>query len=134
MKLLRSPLSLVRGLGSAKDGYEHWWMQRVTAVAMVPLVAWLLIGLIGLSGASHAEVVQWVGHPFNSGMMVLFLLAMFYHAALGLQVVIEDYVHDEPVKLASLLGMKFVLALLAVIAVVAVLRITLFAVMSEFGG
>jgi len=134
MKLLRSPLAQVRGLGSAKDGYEHWWMIKLTSVALIPLTVWFMIGLISLAGASHAEVVQWVGHPFNGGMMVLFLLATFYHAALGMQVIIEDYVHDEAVKLASILGVKFVLALLAVISVVAVLRITLFAVMADLGG
>lgn len=134
MKLLRSPLAQVRGLGSAKDGFEHWWLQRVTAVALIPLVLWFVFSLVSLAGAPHAQVVQWLGHPFNGGIMVLFLLAVFYHASLGIQVVIEDYVHDEPTKLAAILGTKFVLALLAVISVVAVLRLTLFAVMSDLGG
>lgn len=134
MKLLRSPLAQVRGLGSAKDGFEHWWMQRVTAVALVPLILWLVLSLVSLAGAPYAQVVQWLGHPFNAGVMVLLLLAMFYHASLGLQVVFEDYIHDEPTKLAALLGSKFVLALLAVISVVSVLRITLFALLSDIGG
>ena len=120
---LRSPLARARGLGSAKEGVNHWWAQRVTAIALVPLVLWFVISLLSAVGADHATVVNWIAHPINTVLMVVFLVAMFYHAYLGLQVVIEDYVHGEGTKLASLLVVKFLVILLGAACVLAVLRI-----------
>ena len=122
---LRTPLARARGLGSAKEGTQHWWGQRVTAIALVPLTLWFVISLMSVASADYATVTAWIGQPLNGIFLVLFLLVLFYHAYLGMQVVIEDYVHNEVVKLTSILVMKFVLALLAVAAVIAVVRIAL---------
>lgn len=122
---LRTPLAKVRGLGSAKEGVEHWWWQRVTGVALVPLLLWFVFIFISKLDAPYEEVVQWLGSPWVATLMILLLVAMFYHAALGLQVVVEDYVHKEAVKLVSMLVIKFILALLAVASVVSVLKIAL---------
>ena len=120
---LRSPLGRVRGLGSAKEGVQHWWSQRVTALALVPLVLWFIVSLLSLRHAEYAVVVGWVGHPFNSALLILLIISLFYHAILGLQVVIEDYVHTEALKMSLLLLMRFGLMLLAAVGIIAVVRI-----------
>lgn len=121
----RSPLGLARGLGSAREGTHHWWMQRVTAVALVPLTLWFVIALMGVVRAEHAEVVAWVAHPFNAVMLIALLFATFYHATLGVQVVIEDYIHDEANKISLLMFIKFAMFLVGAFAILAVLRIAL---------
>lgn len=131
---LRTPLGRVRGLGSAKEGTEHWWAQRVTAIALVPLSLWFVISLLSVVHADYASVVAWIGHPFNSAILILLLIAVFYHAILGLQVVIEDYVHGEGLKIISLLAMKFILLLLGAIAIVAVIRIAFLSLLPSAGG
>jgi succinate dehydrogenase / fumarate reductase membrane anchor subunit len=120
---LRTPIARVRGLGAAKEGVNHWWMQRVTAIALTPLTLWFLISLIGVISADYETVVAWIGKPINTVLLIALLVGTFYHAMLGLQVVIEDYVHVEGVKVLSLLVMKFALLLLGGAAVLAVLRI-----------
>ena len=120
---MRSPLGRIRGLGSAKDGTGHWWAQRVTALALVPLVVWFVISVIGVAGSDYLTFVAWLSSPLVAGLMILLLVATFHHAQLGLQVVIEDYVHDEGVKIAALLVMKGIVVLLGVIGVLAVLKI-----------
>jgi succinate dehydrogenase / fumarate reductase membrane anchor subunit len=122
---LRTPLGKVRGLGSAKDGTEHFWMQRLTAVALVPLTLWFVISVIAHIGAGYGAFVAWLSSPLSGGLMILLLVATFYHAMLGLQVVIEDYVHTEWKKLASLIVMRFFCILLGVIGVLSVLKIML---------
>jgi succinate dehydrogenase / fumarate reductase membrane anchor subunit len=117
----RSELGRVRGLGSAKEGVHHWWMQRLTALALVPLSLWLVAALVAHTGASHAEVTGWIGQPITVGLLVLLIVATFYHAQLGLQVVIEDYVHNEGVKIAGLLLVKAAALLLALAGILAVL-------------
>jgi succinate dehydrogenase / fumarate reductase membrane anchor subunit len=117
----RSELGRVRGLGSAKEGVHHWWMQRLTALALVPLSLWLVAALVAHTGASHAEVTAWIGQPVTVGLLVLLIGATFYHAQLGLQVVIEDYVHNEGVKIAGLLLVKAAALLLALAGILAVL-------------
>lgn len=107
MRGLRSDLGRVRGLGSAKEGVQHWWLQRVTAVALVPLLIWFLIGLIAHSGADHQAVTVWLGNPVTFGLFLLLLGAGLWHLALGLQVVIDDYVHGEAMRLALILLVKF---------------------------
>ena len=92
---MRSPLGRAIGLGSAKEGVEHWWLQRITAVALVPLSLWFVIAIIRLVGADSDGVRDWVGNPLPAILLVLLLIATFWHAALGLQVVIEDYIHAE---------------------------------------
>lgn len=119
----RSPLSHARGLGSAKEGSHHWWVQRLTAIALVPLVIWFAASMVWVARGDYETVVAWIGNPFNAAMLVLFLFTSFYHAILGLQVIIEDYVHVEGAKVVALIAMKLVLALLGVVSVLAVLRI-----------
>ena len=120
---MQSPLGRVRGLGSAKNGTHHWWIQRVTAVALIPLVIWFAIAVIGLTGASYETAIAWMQSPFNAIMMVLLIIATFHHMQLGLQVVIEDYVHSEGVKVVLLMGQKLITFALAITAGFAVLKI-----------
>ncbi|MCC5857412.1 MAG: succinate dehydrogenase, hydrophobic membrane anchor protein [Ectothiorhodospiraceae bacterium] len=120
---LRTPIKIARGLGSAKDGVHHWWVQRVTAVALVPLVVWFVFAVASLSGADYASVRAWVGQPFTTVMLVLLIAVAFHHAQLGLQVVIEDYVSAKGPQIAALILVKFLAVLMAVIGIVAVLRI-----------
>jgi succinate dehydrogenase / fumarate reductase, membrane anchor subunit len=123
MSDLRSPLARARGLGSAKHGLQHWWAQRITAVALVPLVVWFAVSLVMLSGADYAAARAWIGSPF---VMVLLLLTIgigLHHAQLGLQVVIEDYIRSDGCKLALIVVVKFIAALFGLAAVVAILRI-----------
>jgi len=122
---IRTPLARVRGLGTAKDGTHHWWVQRVTSVALVPLVLWFVISLLGVSRADYETVQHWLGHPVNAGLMVALLVAMFYHASLGMQVIYEDYVQPEGAKFIALLVTQIVLFLLGAISIVAVLKIAL---------
>lgn len=122
---LRTPLAQVKGLGSAKEGVSHWWAQRVTAIALVPLAIWFSFFVGNVVGADYLVAVAWIAKPANAVLLVLLLAALFYHTALGLQVVIEDYVHTEWLKLTLLLLMKFGAAILALIAIFSVLRVAL---------
>lgn len=115
---LQTPLARVLGLGSAKSGVEHWWWQRLTAVALVPLGAWFVIVVISLVGAGYAEARAWVTAPFNMVLLIAFTAAVLHHAQLGLQVVIEDYVHNEAWKLAGLLAIKLLAVLIFIWVVV----------------
>ena len=123
MDRLRSPLGRAIGLGSAKEGVEHWWAQRVSAVALIPLGLWFAASLVALAGADRAAVLAWLHAPVQAILAILLLIAVFYHAALGLQVVVEDYVHAEWLKLSSLVAMRLVSFGLAVAGIFAVLRI-----------
>jgi succinate dehydrogenase / fumarate reductase membrane anchor subunit len=118
---MRSPLGRAIGLGSAKEGVEHWWLQRITAVALVPLSLWFVIAIIRLVGADVDSVRDWVGNPLPAIMLVLLLIATFYHASLGLQVVIEDYIHAELTKLGLVIIVRLGCFALAVAGMFAVL-------------
>ncbi|TVR81872.1 MAG: succinate dehydrogenase, hydrophobic membrane anchor protein [Rhodospirillales bacterium] len=122
---LRSSLSRARGLGSAKEGVHHWWGQRVTAIALVPLSLWFVVSAIGLMGADLPAFQAWIGSLFNAVLMVVLVAVLFYHAWLGMQVVIEDYVHGEAAKTTSLLIVKFALAVMAVACILAVARLAI---------
>jgi len=122
---LRSPLGRAIGLGSAKEGVEHWWSQRITAVALVPLSLWFVASLIGHLGADYAVAIAWLRSPIPATAMALIVIAVFTHMALGVQVVIEDYVHHEGVKIASLVALKLACWALGAAALIAVLRIAL---------
>ncbi|HEX4871802.1 MAG TPA: succinate dehydrogenase, hydrophobic membrane anchor protein [Nevskiaceae bacterium] len=122
---LRSPLGRARGLGSAKDGVHHFWVQRLSALALIPLSLWLVFSLAQLSGSGFGPVAWWVSAPPVAVTLVLFIAAAFYHSSLGLQVVIEDYVASEGRKLALLVLVKFSHLLLATGAIFAVLKVAL---------
>ena len=119
----RTPLGRVRGLGSAKDGTGHWWMQRLTALALVPITVWFVISVIGMAGASYAEFSAWLANPLVAGLFLILIAATFYHAVLGLQVVVEDYLHNEGVKIATLLVIKAAAVLLGLTAALSVLTL-----------
>ena len=120
---MRSPLGRAIGLGSAKEGVEHWWALRITSIALVPLTLWFVIAIVQLAGADRAVFVDWVRRPIPAVLLILLIATTFYHGALGLQVVIEDYVHHEGMKLALILLEKFASVVLAAAALFAVLKI-----------
>ncbi len=120
---LRTPLGKVRGLGSAKSGTDHWWMQRVTAIANIPLVICVMGIVISLTGADHAAVIARLGHPIVTIVLLAFILSITWHMRLGMQVVIEDYVHGEGRKIACLLANAFFCAVIAIAGVFAVLKL-----------
>jgi succinate dehydrogenase / fumarate reductase membrane anchor subunit len=122
---MRNPLAKVRGLGSAKEGVHHWWAQRLTAVALVPLSLWFIYSLVAVTGAEYAIVITWLGQPINAVLTLLFLFSLYYHAALGVQVVIEDYIDSEWQKIACLILVKFLVWLAGLSAAIAVLKIYL---------
>jgi len=122
---LRSPLGRVLGLGTAKDGTSHWWGQRVSAIALLFLGLWFAWVIAITPDFSHAAVVAEIGRPINSILLLLLTVTLAYHSYLGIQVVIEDYVHAPAVKLVSLLLSRFAHVLLAVAAVYAILKIGL---------
>ncbi len=122
-KSLRSPLGRARGLGSAKDGTHHWWAQRVTAIAMIPLMLWFVASIVSLAGAPLPAVQAWIASPIPAVLLLSLIVAVFHHAQLGLQVVIEDYVHAEGVKLVALLAVKGAAWLFGGIAAFSVLKI-----------
>ncbi|MGE0715064.1 MAG: succinate dehydrogenase, hydrophobic membrane anchor protein [Alphaproteobacteria bacterium] len=122
---MRSSLGRVRGLGSAKDGVHHWWIQRVTAIALVPLTVWFAAAVVCNVGADHATMTAWLAQPLPAIAMILLAIATFWHAALGLQVVIEDYVPGEAARLIAIAAVKLACSALGVAAVFAVLKIAL---------
>jgi succinate dehydrogenase / fumarate reductase membrane anchor subunit len=120
---MRSPLGRVRGRGSAKSGSGHWWMQRVSSIALLPLTIWLVFSLGSMTGATHAEAVEWIGRPLNAVLLLATIGFGFQHAASGLQVIIEDYTNQEWLKLGLILACKGICLLLGLAAALAVLRI-----------
>lgn len=121
----RSPLGRARGLGSAKQGTHHFWVQRVTAVALIPLVLWFVYSLAQLPSGDYEVVRWWVHAPSVAVALVLFIACALYHSLLGVQVVIEDYVAGEGTKIVALLLSKFVHVIAAVAGIFAVLKIAL---------
>jgi len=122
---LRTPLGRVRGLGSAKGGTSHWWSQRLTALALIPLCLWLVVVAVSYAGADYESAVAFVASPMVTIILLLLIGAMFYHAQLGLQVVVEDYVHVDWLKFTVLIAMKFALIIAAVAAATSVIRVSL---------
>ncbi|MCG5539772.1 MULTISPECIES: succinate dehydrogenase, hydrophobic membrane anchor protein [unclassified Halorhodospira] len=125
MRKYETAVSRARGLGSAKNGFHHWWHQRLTAVVLVPLMMWLGIGLALQAGADFESARAWVANPFNATLLVAAIIMLFYHGALGVQVVIEDYVHLEGLKWLGNLAVYFACFLVAVAGILAVIQIVL---------
>jgi succinate dehydrogenase / fumarate reductase membrane anchor subunit len=122
MQDMRTPLGRAIGLGSAKEGVGPWWAERVSAVALVPLTLWLVASIIAHTGSDYATFIVWLRTPLTAILRILLLIALFYHTALGLQVVIEDYVHSGT-KFATVIAMRLGCCALATAGVVATLRI-----------
>lgn len=120
---LRTPLGKAIGLGSAQSGAHHWWMQRVTAVALIPLALWFVWSLMSLLGADQAIVQAWIRQPINAALLMALVIAMFYHAQLGLQVVIEDYVHTGWLEISLQILVKFAAIIGALICTFAIVSV-----------
>jgi len=120
---LVTPLSRVLGLGTAKGAAEHWWMQRLTAVALLPLGLWFALSLLGMPDFGYATVLAWAQRPFTSILLLLLVAAIGYHSFLGVQVVIEDYVTGKALKIVAIMGSTLAHAGLAIAAVFAVLKV-----------
>ena len=122
---MTDPLARARGLGSAKQGVRHWSAQRATAVLLLFLTPWLAYVLVNLSGASHGEVVGFIANPINACLLILALLVLLYHAALGMQTVIEDYVHNRAIEIALLLLVRALAAAGIILGTIYVLKLAL---------
>ena len=120
---LMTPLNRVLGLGTAKGAAEHWWLQRMTAVALLPLGLWFAYGLLTLRGFDYGSVVMWVREPTTSILLILLVVAVGYHSALGVQVVIEDYVAGKASRAATLMASTLAHVGLTIAAIFAVLKI-----------
>jgi succinate dehydrogenase / fumarate reductase membrane anchor subunit len=128
VKDMRSPLGRARGLGSAHEGLHHWWAQRQTSIALVPLTLWFVVEIIRLvrggfggAGASYEEFLSWLASPLNATLMIVFIAVSFHHAVLGMQVVLEDYVAGHARRVASVIALKLVCYGLAALAIVSTL-------------
>jgi succinate dehydrogenase / fumarate reductase membrane anchor subunit len=120
---LRSPIGRVLGLGAAKEGVSHWWSQRVTAVALVLLGLWFVSALLRMPTFHYEFVVAWIAMPLNAVLLLLLIGTLVYHSQLGVQVVVEDYVHHHGLKVATMLLLTFAHVAVAALAIFAVLRI-----------
>ncbi len=123
MTSLRTPLAGARGLGAAKAGFNHWWLSRVTSIALVPLILWVVFAIASLNSMDYATFVAWVRSPVVAVLLVITLVVTTYHMMLGLRVIIEDYVHPEGLKVTSIIVMNFLSVLLLAVGLVALLRI-----------
>jgi succinate dehydrogenase / fumarate reductase membrane anchor subunit len=122
---VQSPIARVRGLGSAREGVNHWTRQRLTAISNIVLVLWFVFSAMALAGAGYEEVRAWLASPVPASLMILLVISTFYHARLGVQVVIEDYVHHEGAKIAALAAVTLIIFGLAVAGIVAVLKVAI---------
>ena len=123
--IMRSPLGRARGLGSARAGVAHWWAQRITSIALIPLTLWFLCAMIRMIGATRDDVAFWMAGPLPIVLMIALVIATFYHLQLGLQVVIEDYVTNDALRVGSILLVKGLSLLLALACIVSVLKLGL---------
>ncbi|OYV26427.1 MAG: succinate dehydrogenase, hydrophobic membrane anchor protein [Acidocella sp. 20-63-7] len=123
MHIRRSQLGRAQGLGSAKHGLHHWWAQRLTAIALLPLSLYFVASVLILSGDSRAQVAAYLGEPWNTVLFLCLIAALFYHLALGLQVVIEDYVRNDAKRLVILLLVKAAIIFCALASAVSVLKL-----------
>ena len=122
---LRSPLGKVLGTGSAKEGVHHWWLQRLTSIALVPLTLWFICGMLRLVGASRADVAAWLHSPLTLALMLALLLMTFHHMRIGLSAVVEDYIQQPALRLTTLLTIRATTFFLGLACIVSVLRLGL---------
>ena len=123
MKSLSSPLGSVSGLGSAKGGVHHWWLQRLTSIALVPLTVWFTVSILSLPSFDHVTVVSWMAQSWTALLWILLVLVATYHSQLGARVVVEDYVHNTGMRTLTLVILTFAHALMAVAGVFAILKV-----------
>ncbi len=119
---IQTSLARARGLGSARSGATHWWAQRVTAIALIPLTLWFLASLAGLLQTDYGAFLNWIRSPLNTVLAITFVIVMFHHAALGLQTIVEDYVHNDAVRVAALAGLPIITLVLIVASLGAIIR------------
>jgi succinate dehydrogenase / fumarate reductase membrane anchor subunit len=125
MNDLRSPLAKVKGLGHSSDATQHFWRQRLTAIALIPLTLWFCFSIALLPNATHTSIIHWLQTPFNSVMMILVVLLSFYHANLGLHVIIEDYIAHHGYRLAAIICIKFISYFMMLLGVYSILTVAL---------
>ncbi len=121
----QTQLGRAKGLGAARSGVHHWWAERVTSVALIPLTLWFVFSVLAMAGHPQAAIAHWVGHPLVAALLIALILASFHHAQLGLQMVLEDYIHDEGQRLIWVLVVKGVVYLLGLMALLAVLKLAI---------
>ena len=122
---MRSYLGRARGLGTANTGFDHWWVQRLTSLALIPLTLWFVWSLVHLTGAPYAAVRAWAGNTVNATLLLALIAATFQHMHLGVQVVAEDYIHTDAIRMPVILGVKAASAILALAATIAVLKLAI---------
>ena len=122
---LRSPLGQVLGRGAAKEGVHHWWVQRLTAVALVPLAIWFVVSLLSLPTLSYPVVSAWMGQAWTAVLLILFVLSAAWHSQLGVRVVVEDYVHRRGMRTVALALVTYLHVLAAAAGVFAVIKVAL---------
>jgi succinate dehydrogenase / fumarate reductase membrane anchor subunit len=122
MSNVRRPLARAQGPGSARSGFRHWWLQRVTALALTPLTVWFVLSFTALISADHRAYSQWIGSPLNATLMIALVVILFYHMALGLQVIAEDYLHVDRPKLIAIVSIQLGSSTLAIASIVAIVR------------
>jgi len=121
----RSPLGKVRGLGAGKNGTHHWWMQKLTSIALIPLTIWFVSSIVQMTGSDYEVVINWMNSPIVAVLMLLFVVTGIYHLKLGLQVIIEDYIHDEGSKIFFQILVTFGCVAVGTTAVFSILKIAL---------
>ncbi|HLM41088.1 MAG TPA: succinate dehydrogenase, hydrophobic membrane anchor protein [Microvirga sp.] len=122
---MRTPLARVKGLGAAGHGVEHWWLHRVTAVSNVPLIISFVIIVAALAGSSYEGAVAIVSHPLTAILLLLAVISVTNHMRLGMQIIIEDYVHDKGYKIAAVIANNFYATIIAVACIYAILKVSL---------
>jgi succinate dehydrogenase / fumarate reductase membrane anchor subunit len=125
LNIMRSQLGRARGLGAAGAGLAHWWAQRVTAVALLPLSLYFVLSVLLLTGADRTAMAAYMAEPWNAVLFLCLIAALFYHLVLGVQVVIEDYVHNEAQRMGGIMAVKFVAVFCALACAVSVLKLAL---------
>jgi succinate dehydrogenase / fumarate reductase membrane anchor subunit len=120
-----SDIARAKALGASHEGTHHWLMQRVTAISNAVLVLWLVYSIVSLKGATYEVFTAWLALPWNAVLMILFVLSTFYHAVLGTQVIVEDYIHTRWLKMAKLIGIKLFFIALGVVCIFSILKIAL---------
>ena len=120
---METPLKRVRGLGSARAGAHHWWHERLTSISTLVLLAWLVVSLVRMPGLDHSTLTQWLAAPLAAVPMLLLIVSVFWHLKMGLQVIVEDYVHTDGPKLFWITLINFLALFGAGLAIFAVLKI-----------